>query len=71
MDLLLQNLNKKREQGKNKNDYNTTASNEFLNLPAYQSTIERTPPRNNVGLLMMIEASLGLHEVLASEVKNV
>ena len=35
VDLLLQILNKKEKQGKNKNDSDTTALDELLNLPAY------------------------------------
>ena len=41
IDLLLQILNKK-EQGKNDNDFATIVSDEFLNPPAYQSTLECT-----------------------------
>ena len=40
MDLFLQILNK-NEQGKNDNDSNITASDEFLYPPTYQFSIER------------------------------
>ena len=65
-------LNKK-EQGKNNNDSNTTASDEFLNPPAYQSTIERTPPTkiSNDGSVMMLELSLDVHVVPTSKVENI
>ena len=43
VDLLLQILTKK-EQGKNDNDSNTTASNEFLYPPTFQFPVKRTPP---------------------------
>ena len=71
VDLLLQIFNKKEEQGKNNNDSDTTASDKFLNPPAYQSTVDCTPPRSNDGPVMMLKASPGLHVVLASEVENV
>ena len=70
VDLLLQNL-KKMEQGKNKNDFDITASNEFLNSIAYQSTIECTPPSSNDGSVMMLELSPGIHVVPPLEVENV
>ena len=70
VDFLLQILNKK-EQWKNDNDFETSASNEFLNPLAYQFPVECTPPQSNDGSLMMFELSPGCHELPPSEVEPI